>query len=108
MSTQLVGLAVLMAVVTYPWRAAPLLAPGMERLPAAAQTYLRLVGPAVLAALAAANIAIAVTADGGRTLHAAVEWLSVGACVAIVAWRRSLFPGLLVAMALAAAVRAAG
>jgi branched-subunit amino acid transport protein len=108
MSTQLVGLAILMALVTYPWRAAPLLAPGMERLPAIAQSYLRLVGPAVLAALAAANIAIGADADGVRHLQAGVEWLSVGACVAIVAWRRNLLAGLLVAMALAAAVRAAG
>lgn len=107
MSTELVGLALLMAVATYPWRAAPLLAPGMERLPASIQSYLGLVGPAVLAALAATHVAIAVDADGARSFQAGVEWLSVGACIAIVAWRRNLFVGLLTAVLLAAIVRAA-
>jgi branched-subunit amino acid transport protein len=106
-STQLVGLALLMALVTYPWRLAPLLAPGMERLPLVVQSYLRLVGPAVLAALAAASIAIGVDADGGRSFQAGVAWLSVAACILIVAWRRNLFAGLLVATLLAATVRAA-
>ena len=46
MSIELVGLALLMGLVTYPSRALPLLAPGIERLPAAAIEYLRLVGPA--------------------------------------------------------------
>lgn len=107
-STQLVGLALLMALVTYPWRLAPLLAPGMERLPSVLRAYLRLVGPAVLAALAAASIAIGVGADGSRSFQAGVAWLSVAACIVIVAWRRNLFAGLLVAMVLAAVARALG
>ena len=53
MSIELVGLAFLMAAVTYPTRAIPLLAPGIERLPPRALLYLRLVGPAVLSSLAA-------------------------------------------------------
>ncbi len=108
MSTQLVGLAILMGLVTYPWRALPLLAPGMQRLSPLAQTYLRLVAPATLAALAAANIAVAVDAGGARSLHVGVEWLSLAACVALVAWRRNLFAGLVVAVLIAAGGRAIG
>ncbi len=57
-SVELVLLAVLMGAVTYPSRALPLLAPGIERLPRWALAYLRLVGPAVLAALAAVNVMV--------------------------------------------------
>ena len=46
-------LAVLMATVTYPFRAVPLLVPQMRRLPRPALTYLQLAGPAILASLAA-------------------------------------------------------
>ncbi len=53
MSTSLVVLAVLMFAVTYPTRALGLLTPGLDRLPRWAFDYLQLVGPAVLAALAA-------------------------------------------------------
>jgi branched-subunit amino acid transport protein len=103
----LVLLALLMAAVTYPSRALPLLAPGLDRLPAWALEYLRLVGPAVLAALAAVNTAVVVV--GSRpSLHPGVAWLAVGAAVAIVIWRRNLLPALLVAVALAAGLRAVG
>jgi branched-subunit amino acid transport protein len=107
-SSELVGLAVLMAVVTYPSRALPLLAPGIERLPPIALTYLRLVGPAVLAALAAVNTFVVTDASGRGTFHVGIEWLSVGLCVALVAWRRNLFIGLIAAVVLAAGARAAG
>ena len=50
MTTDLVPLAVLMFLVTYPSRAVGLLAPGIERLPRRAMEYLQLVGPAVLTA----------------------------------------------------------
>ena len=53
MSTNLVLLAILMFAVTYPSRALGLLTPGLDRLPKVAFDYLQLVGPAVLAALAA-------------------------------------------------------
>ena len=56
MSTELVGLALLMAAVTYPARAVPLLPPAFDRLPARALEYLRLVGPAVLGAIAAKEL----------------------------------------------------
>ena len=64
MSTELIPLAVLMGLVTYPFRAVPLLAPGFERLPERARLYLRLVGPSVLAALAAVNTMVIKTEDG--------------------------------------------
>lgn len=108
MTTELVLLAVLMAAVTYPSRALPLLAPGIERLPPAALQYLRLVGPAVLASLAAVNTLVIGGQDGPRTLHVGVETLSVLACVAVVAWRRNLFLGLVLAVALVAVTRAIG
>jgi len=55
MSNELVLLALLMGAVTYPSRAVPMLMPGIERLPARALLYLRLVGPAVLASIAASE-----------------------------------------------------
>ena len=107
MSLELVGLAVLMAAVTYPSRALPLLAPGIERLPPVVLEYLRLVGPAVLAALAAVNTFVAVDEAGRGNFHVGIEWLAVGLCIAIVAWRRNLFIGLVAAVVLAAVARAA-
>lgn len=108
MSTELVLLAVLMAAVTYPSRALPLLVPGIERLPDRALLYLRLVGPAVLASIAASNALVLVREDGARFLTFGIEAVAVLACLAIVAWRRNLFLGLVVAVALVVAVRALG
>ena len=107
MSTELVPLAVLMFAVTYPSRAIGLLNPAIERLPRRALEYLQLVGPAVLAALAAVNVMVATT-DGRSVFVVGLPWLSVVACIAIVRWRRNLFLGLLVAVAIAIAGRAAG
>jgi branched-subunit amino acid transport protein len=107
MSTNLVLLALLMLLVTYPSRALGLLAPAMDRLPRRALDYLQLVGPAVLAALAAVNVMVVAT-DAGPSFHIGLEWLAVGACLAIVAWRRNLFLGLVTAVAIAIAGRAAG
>jgi branched-subunit amino acid transport protein len=107
-SIQLVGLALLMAAVTYPARAVPLLAPGFERLPPRALEYLRLVGPAVLGAIAATQALIVTGADGRPTVHVGIEALAVVACSALVAWRRNLLLGLLVAVALTAGLRATG
>jgi branched-subunit amino acid transport protein len=108
MSVELVGLALLMGAVTYPARALPLLVPGIDRLPPIALAYLRLVGPAVLGALAAVNTAIVVDAAGRGQFHLGVEWLAVAVCVGLVAWRKNLFLGLISAVVLAAAVRALG
>lgn len=107
MSSDLVVLAVLMGVVTYPSRALPLLAPSLERLPPIAFTYLRLVGPAVLTALAAVGVMV-VTTDDRPAFHVGIEWLAVAATIAIVAWRRNLFAGLVAAVALVALARAVG
>jgi branched-subunit amino acid transport protein len=108
MTTELVLLAMLMAAVTYPSRAIPLLAPGIERLPPVALQYLRLVGPAVLASLAAVNTLVVGGQDGPRTLHVGIETIAVLACVALVAWRRNLFLGLVLAVAMVALLRAIG
>jgi branched-subunit amino acid transport protein len=106
-STDLVPLAVLMFAVTYPSRAIGLLNPAIDRLPRRLLEYLQLVGPAVLAALAAVNVMVATT--GGRSVFVVgLPWVSVVACLALVAWRRSLFLGLAAAVLIAIAGRAAG
>jgi branched-subunit amino acid transport protein len=107
-STNLVWLALLMAAVTYPARAIPLLVPHMRRLPAPFLVYLRLVGPAVLASLAAVSLAVRPDESGHPQLHVGPEWLAVALCVAIVAWRRNLLLGLIVSAGLMAALRALG
>jgi branched-subunit amino acid transport protein len=106
-SIDLVPLAVLMFAVTYPSRAIGLLNPTIERMPRRVLEYLQLVGPSVLAALAAVNVMVATT-DGRSVFVVGLPWLSVLACIVIVARRRSLFLGLLVAVAIAVAGRAAG
>ena len=108
MSTGLVPLALLMGLVTYPFRAIPMLLPGFDRLPEGVRLYLRLVGPAVLAALAAVNTFVGKDAGGAPVFHIGIEWLAVGICVAVVAMRRSLLIGLLLAAGLMAVARATG
>ena len=108
MSTELVLLAVLMAAVTYPSRALPLLVPGIERLPAKALLYLRLVGPAVLASIAAVDTMVILDASRHPSFHIGAEWIAVGLCIALVAMRKSLLVGLVLAAALIALLRATG
>jgi branched-subunit amino acid transport protein len=107
MSTVLVPLALLMGLATYPFRAVPLLAPGFERLPASIRLYLRLVGPAVLAALASVNTMVFTDADRQPTFHIGWEWLAVGVCIAVVGARRSLLIGLVLAALIISILRAA-
>jgi branched-subunit amino acid transport protein len=107
-STTLVALAGLMLLVTYPSRALPLVAPGIDRLPPKALLYLRLVGPAVLASLAAANTLVATDPDGGYALQVGVDALGVLVCIGLVAWRRNLFLGLFAGVLLVAVLRAFG
>jgi branched-subunit amino acid transport protein len=107
-SVELVGLAVLMFAVTYPSRAIPLLVPRFEHLPPRALEYLRLVGPAILGAIAASEVLIGVGPNGRPALVVGPEVVAVLACAAIVAWRRNLALGLLVAVVLTALARAAG
>jgi branched-subunit amino acid transport protein len=107
-SVELVGLALLMGLVTYPSRALPMLAPGLERLPAPALEYLRLVGPAVLAALAIASVSVVEDPSGGQAFHVGIEWAAIALCGALTAWRRNLFVGLVGAVILVAVAREAG
>jgi branched-subunit amino acid transport protein len=106
MSLGLIPLAFLMWAVTYPSRALPMLAPGIERLPAWAISYLRLAGPAALAALAAVNCLL--TPANPPALLIGVEPVAVAGCVLIVARTRLLLPGVLAAVVLVAAARAMG
>jgi branched-subunit amino acid transport protein len=108
MSTELVALAVLMFAVTYPTRALGLLTPGLERLPRLGFDYLQLVGPAVLAAIAAVNVVVVTDEAGAPSFHVGIEWLAVLLCLAITAWRKNLLLGLVAAVALVAIARAAG
>jgi branched-subunit amino acid transport protein len=108
MSVELVGLAVLMAAVTYPSRAVPLLLPAFERLPPRVLEYLRLVGPAVLAALATSAVLVARDAAGRPTVVVGIELLAVAVAAGIVRWRHNLLLALVVAVVLVALVRAAG
>ena len=108
MSMALVPLAILMGLVTYPFRVIPLLSNSFQHLPEPARLYLRLVGPAVLAALAAVNtmVVLVVRDDVQRPeLYIGPEWIAVGLCVAIVAARRSLLVGLVLAAGLMAVLR---
>ncbi|MEW5991152.1 MAG: AzlD domain-containing protein [Chloroflexota bacterium] len=108
MSTELVLLAVLMGAATYPSRALPMLVPGIDRLPARARSYLELVGPAILATLAAASIVVVIDAERNPSFHVGIEWLAVAACVVLVAARRGLLVGTVVAALIAALARASG
>lgn len=108
MSTDLVLLAVVMFLATYPTRALGLLAPGLDRLPRPAFEYLQLVGPAVLAALAAVAVMVVDPDDGLPAFHVGIEWVAVLACLALTAWRRNLLIGLVVAVVIVAGARALG
>lgn len=109
MSTVLVPLAFLMGLATYPFRAIPLLARGFERLPERARVYLRLVGPSVLAALTVVNTVFIIDPSSGRpTIHLGPEWIAVALCIGVVALRKSLLVGLVLAAALMAVLRALG
>jgi branched-subunit amino acid transport protein len=106
MTVHLVGLALLMAAVTYPFRALPLFAPAKNRLPPVVQRYLRLVGPAILAALAAGNTAFAEDAGGRNSFHLGIEWFAVALAVVLIAWRGNVFVGILAAAVMVALGRA--
>jgi branched-subunit amino acid transport protein len=108
MSTNLVLLALFMFAATYPSRALGLLTPGLDRLPKVAFDYLQLVGPAVLAALAAVSVMVVVGDDDVPSFHVGIEWLAVFVCLAIVARRRNLFLGLVAAIVIVVVAREAG
>ena len=106
MTVNLVGLALLMAAVTYPFRALPLFAPTKDRLPPVVQRYLRLIGPAILAALAAGNTAFADNAESHSAFHLGIEWIAVALGVVLIAWRGNVFVGILAAVVVVALGRA--
>ncbi len=108
MSIDLVVLAILMGAVTYPSRAIPLLVPGVDRLPDPVLGYLRLVGPAVLAALAATGVLVFTRPGGGPGLHVGVESIAVVVAIGIVLWRRNLLLGIASAAVIVAVARATG
>jgi branched-subunit amino acid transport protein len=110
--TPTLAIVVAMAAVTYLLRAAPLLGIHAERFPRVANEYLRLVAPAILAALAAVNVAV-LPRSGPTGAHIpsfqiGIAWLAVMLCIAIVAVRRSLILGLVAAVLVAAAGRLIG
>jgi branched-subunit amino acid transport protein len=107
-STALIPLAILMGLATYPFRAVPLLVSGFERLPERARLYLRLVGPSVLAALAAVDTMVVKDPSGHPLFRIGWEWLAVGLCIAVVGLRRGLLIGLVLAAATIAVLRATG
>jgi hypothetical protein len=72
------------------------------------QEYLRLVGPAILAALAAVAVTVVIDAQRKPSFHVGIEWLAVGACVVLVAARRGLLVGTVVAALIAALARSTG
>lgn len=108
MSTELIPLAVLMFVVTYPSRALGLLTPWLDKLPRVGFDYLQLVGPAVLASLAAVSVMVVTDDAGTPSFHIGVEWVAVLACLGITAWRRNLLLGLIAAIAIVVVARATG
>ena len=108
MSTTLVLLSVLMFLVTYPSRALGLLTPWLDRLPRVGFDYLQLVGPAVLAALAAVSVMVVTDAAGKGSFHVGIEWVAVLACLGITAWRRNLLLGLIGAVLIVVIARGTG
>ncbi|HSL75886.1 MAG TPA: AzlD domain-containing protein [Candidatus Limnocylindrales bacterium] len=108
MSTELIPLAVLMFVVTYPSRALGLLTPWLDKLPRVGFDYLQLVGPAVLASLAAVSVMVVTDDAGTPSFHIGVEWIAVLACLGVTAWRRNLLLGLVAAVAIVVVARATG
>jgi branched-subunit amino acid transport protein len=105
-SLDLVPLALLMGAVTYPARALPMLAPGMERLPPIVLEYLRLVGPGVLAALAAVNVLVVRTGGAAPSMPNPIEVAAVLVAVVLVRWRGNVFLGILAAVVIVAVSRA--
>ena len=108
MSVELIPLAVLMFLVTYPSRALGLLTPWLDRLPRVGFDYLQLVGPAVLASLAAVSVMVATDDAGTPSFHVGIEWVAVLACLAVTAWRRNLLLGLIAAVGIVVISRATG
>jgi branched-subunit amino acid transport protein len=96
-----VPLAILGGIGTYAARALPLLAPGIDRLPAPALAYLRLIGPAVLGAIAAANVFVT-----DASLRVGPEAVAVITGAAVGRWRNNLLVGMAVSVFVVLLLRA--
>ena len=108
MSTDLIPLAVLLFVATYPSRAIPMLVGGVHRLPPLVRIYVRLLGPSVLMALAAAFTFLSVDPAGRPVFHVGIEWLAVGLTLVLMQAKRGLLLALVVSVATVAIARATG
>ena len=100
-STDLVPLAILGGIGTYAARALPMLIPGIDRLPPAVLEYLRLIGPAVLGAIAAASVFVQ---DGAFAVGP--EAVAVFAGAAVGRRRGNLLLGMVVSVLVVLALRA--
>jgi branched-subunit amino acid transport protein len=100
-NTDLVPLAILGGIGTYVARALPMLVPGIDRLPPAVLEYLRLIGPAVLGAIAAASVFVK-----GGAFTVGPEVVAVLAGAAVGRWRGSLLIGMVVSVITVLALRA--
>lgn len=101
LSTDLIPLAILGGIGTYAARALPMLVPGADRLPPAVLEYLRLIGPAVLGAIAAASVFVQ---EGGFAVGP--EAVAVFAGAAVGRWRGNLLLGMVVSVLVVLTVRA--
>jgi branched-subunit amino acid transport protein len=101
LSTDLVPLAILGGIGTYVARALPMLVPGIDRLPPVVLEYLRLIGPAVLGAIAAASVFVQDSA-----LTVGPEAVAVFAGAAVGRWRSNLLLGMVVSVLVVLTLRA--
>ena len=101
LSADLVPLAALGGLGTYAARALPMLAPGVDRLPPIFLEYLRLIGPAVLGAIAAASVFVQ-----GGAFTIGPEAVAVFAGAAVGRWRGNLLLGMVVSVLVVLALRA--
>ena len=62
----------------------------------------------IVCGVSASQALLVTGADGRPTIHVGIDAFAVVACVALVAWRRNLLLGLLVAVVMTAGVRALG
>ena len=101
LSTDLVPLAILGGLGTYAARALPMLVPGIDRLPPPVLEYLRLIGPAVLGAIAAASVFVQ-----GGAFTVGPEAVAVFAGAAAGRWWGNLLVGMALSVLVVLALRA--
>lgn len=99
--SDLVPLALLGGLGTYAARALPMLVPGIDRFPPIVLEYLRLIGPAVLGAIAAASVFVH---DGALTVGPEAVAVIAGATVG--RWRGNLLVGMVVSVLVVQMLRA--